>query len=207
MVSARPPGSRPGGTPEEISRGQVRASGRRPRKSCRVVPCPSGASKKWSGMRADHWRIDVPEATSGGGDAAGWWPEKLLRCPAGAWPVWRGNRGPRPLARTCPRLISRGVPPGRRAKRRRPFSGGLMVASNTAKSSRRARIFPGARLCARSTSRSWLAPRDASDSNECSWGFPAAAAGPRRTQPRSARVAAPPPWVHRAPVILRERLD
>ena len=31
MVSALPPGSRPGGTPQEISRGQVRASGRRPR--------------------------------------------------------------------------------------------------------------------------------------------------------------------------------
>ena len=38
--------SRPGGTPTEISRGQVRASGRSPRKPCEVSPCPGGASKK-----------------------------------------------------------------------------------------------------------------------------------------------------------------
>ena len=71
LVSAWPPGSCPGGTPEEISRGQVRARGRRPRKPCRVASCPSGASKKWPGMRADHWWSDRPEATRGGGDAAG----------------------------------------------------------------------------------------------------------------------------------------
>ena len=41
--------------------------------------------------------------------------QKLLRCPSGAWPVRRDNRGPRPLARACPRLISCGVPPGRRS--------------------------------------------------------------------------------------------
>ena len=56
---------------------------------------------------------------------------------------------------------------------------------NSAKSSRAARISPGARLCARSTSRSRLATGDASDSNGCRRGFGAAAAGPRRTQPRS----------------------
>ena len=66
--------------------------------------------------------------------------QTLLRCPAGAWPVRRGNRGPRPLARACPRLISCGVPPGPKARRRRQFSRGLMVASATAKSARRARI-------------------------------------------------------------------
>ena len=66
--------------------------------------------------------------------------QKLLRCPAGARPVRRSNRGPRPLPRACPRLISCGVPPGRRAKRRRQASGGLMVASSTAKSTRGARI-------------------------------------------------------------------
>ena len=41
---------------------------------------------------------------------------KFLRCPAGACRVRCGNRGPRPLARACPRLISCGVPPGRSAK-------------------------------------------------------------------------------------------
>ena len=64
-------------------------------------------------------------------------PRRLLRCPAGAWPVWHGNRGPRPLPRAGPRLISSGVPSGRSAKRRHPFSGGLMVASTTARSARR----------------------------------------------------------------------
>ena len=37
----------PGGTPQEISRGQVRASGRRPRKPSREARCPSGASEKF----------------------------------------------------------------------------------------------------------------------------------------------------------------
>ena len=112
-------------------------------------------------------------------------PRKLLRCPAGARPVRRGNRGPRPLARACPRLISCGVPPGPGAKRRPHFSGGLLATRATAKSSRRARIFPGARRCARRTSRSRLAPWDASDFNGCLRAFWAAAAGPRRTPPRS----------------------
>ena len=112
-------------------------------------------------------------------------PRKLLRCPAGAGPVRCGNRGPRPLARACPRLISCGVPPGPRAKRRPQFSGGLLATRATAKSSWRARIFPGARRCARRTSRSRLAPWDASDFNGCLRAFWAAAAGPRRTQPRS----------------------
>ena len=51
--------------------------------------------------------------------------------------------------------------------------------------SRAARIFPGARLCARRTSRSRLTAGDGSDSNGCVRRFGAAAAGPRRTQPRS----------------------
>ncbi len=53
------------------------------------------------------------------------------------------------------------------------------------KVSRAARISPGARLCARRTNRSTLAAGDASESYGCLRGFGAAAAGPRRTQPRS----------------------
>ena len=117
------PVSRPGGTPQEISRGQVRASGRRPRNHPEVAPCPSGASKKWAnGLSAPWWWF---------GPAVGLRTfrkrcaldatlrrarhQKLLRCPAGAWPILRVNRGLRPLARSCPRLISCGVPPGRGA--------------------------------------------------------------------------------------------
>ena len=37
---------------------------------------------------------------------------KILRCPAGARPTSHVHRGLRPLARTCPRLNSCGVPPG-----------------------------------------------------------------------------------------------
>ena len=64
----RPPGFRPGGTPEEISRGQVRPCGRRPRKPCRAAPRPSGASKKWPVMPNDHQRPGLLEAKGGGGD-------------------------------------------------------------------------------------------------------------------------------------------
>ena len=117
------PVSRPGGTPQEISRGQVRASGRSPRNHPEVAPCPSGASKKKAGAFPTRGRCCGP--------GVGWPPfgkpgaidetprgrrhEKLLRCPAGAWPFLCVNRGPRPLARSCPRLISCGVPPGRSA--------------------------------------------------------------------------------------------
>ena len=67
----------------------------------------------------------------------------------------------------------------------RPASPWFSLYYNPAKSSRAARIFPGARLCARSTSRSRLAARDAADPTGCLRQFVAAAAGPRRTQPRS----------------------
>ena len=52
--------------------------------------------------------------------------------PLGHDSIPRANRGRQPLARSCPRLISCGVPPGRSARRRRPVSDGLMVANATA---------------------------------------------------------------------------
>ena len=185
MKSPRSPGSRPGGTPEEVSRGQDRASGRRPRKPCRVVSCPSGASKNWPGTLANRRGLLGPRRRATAETLRGGRCQKLLRCPAGARPVRHGNRGPRPLARACPRLISSGVPLGLRARRRRQFSGGLLATGAMAKSSCRARIFPGSRLGARCIRRSELAPWDAADSNGGLRGFGAAAAGPRRTQPRS----------------------
>ena len=89
---AHPPGSRPGRTPAEISRGQVRASGRRPRKPWRVARCPSGASKKWPGTSTDRWRPNRPEATSGGGDAAGRPTPKTSPMPR--WGMARSARPP-----------------------------------------------------------------------------------------------------------------
>ena len=63
-------------------------------------------------------------------------PEKLLRCPAGAWPFLCANRGLRPLARSCPRLISYGVPPGRGADCRAQISPGPNAAGVTVGASR-----------------------------------------------------------------------
>ena len=141
------------------------------RSACRPVPVPEGRRRRLAGGKsapadaapgngAEWLRAPAGHRRNGPGR----WPtagglsgqrrrvvaeplrggrrQKLLRCPAGAWPVRRGHRGPRPLARACPRLISCGVPPGPKARRRRLFSGGLRVASATAKPSRRARIFP-----------------------------------------------------------------
>ena len=73
--------------------------------------------------------------------------------------------------------------------------GSAALYDNPAKSSRAARLFPGAPLCARSTSRNRLAAREAPDFAGRPRRFAAAAGGPRRTQPRSLG-AAPPPCVH-----------
>ncbi|GDY23566.1 hypothetical protein LBMAG56_49130 [Verrucomicrobiota bacterium] len=92
--------SRPGGTPEEISRGQVRLSGRCPRKPRRVAPCPTGASKKMArgddgwrkccGDTADKNFFDAPlghgpfgGATGGRARCAGLPPANILRSPSG----------------------------------------------------------------------------------------------------------------------------
>ena len=76
------PGPRPGGTPEEISRGQVRRSGRRPRKSCRLAPCPNGASKKMARGDAG-WRKCC-------GDAA---PKNFFDAPLGHGPFGGATGG------------------------------------------------------------------------------------------------------------------
>ena len=187
--------------------------------ACRPVPVPEGRRRRLAGGKsapadaapgngteclrapAGHRRNGPECRTITGGDPdcprrrvvaeirRGGRRQELLRCPAGAWPVWRGNRGLRPLARACPRLISCGVPPGPKPTRRQQSSDAPIVVSAAAKSPRAARISRGARLCARSTSRSGLAARNASKSNGCVRGFGAAAAGPRRTQPRSVGAA------------------
>ena len=149
LFRACPPVFRPGGTPEEISRGQVRGSGRRPRNPRRVAPCPGGASKKWAGMLAARKHGFGPALAARPAECAarrrrrcgGWLRRKTSSMPRWgmAHSAWRPGR--HPLARACPRLISCGVPPGREARRRRQFSGGLLAASSTAKSSRRASMF------------------------------------------------------------------
>ncbi len=99
-VRAGTPDSRPGGTPEEISRGQGRPSGRRPRILCLVTPCPNGASKKMAWGDA-WWRkccgenaakdfFDAPlghdffeGATGGRARSADLPPANFLRSPSG----------------------------------------------------------------------------------------------------------------------------
>ena len=65
-------------------------------------PCPSGASKKFlSAVSPQHFRHpSSPRAI-------------FFDAPVGHGATRRGFRGQRPLRRTCPRLISSGVPPGR----------------------------------------------------------------------------------------------
>ena len=184
-------------------------------------PCPSGASKKNSAASSpQHFRQHAsPRAF-------------FFDAPLGHGVRWHGFRGRRPLGRTCPRLISSGVPPGREpgvppAVRkecggrqnipllpsnftrcdRGPIAlhfgcGSAALYYDSSESSRAARIFSGARLGVRRTSRSRLSAADAADFNDCLRRCGAAAAGPRRTQPRSVRVAASPPGVHHLSVLL-----
>ena len=132
----------PEGRRRRLAGGKSAPADAAPGNRAACLRAPAGHRRNWSGMLADHWLLIRSEPTSRGGDAPGRPPPKLLRCPAGAWPVRRGNRGPRPLARACPRLISCGVPPGRKAKRSGQFFGGRPAARTAAKSSRRARISP-----------------------------------------------------------------
>ncbi len=159
-LRAGKPGSRPGGTPEEISRGQVRPSGRRPRKRCRLAPCPSGASKKQA--RDDEcWR------KSSGENAA----KNFFDAPLGHGLFGFATGG---------RARCAGLPPAN-------FLRGPSVTKNKAVITifwSSARGQGRAKIPARRTSRSRLAAGDASDANGCPRGFGAAAAGPRRTQPR-----------------------
>ena len=96
--------------------------------------------------------------------------------------------------RSRQRSGARPVPRSQRQHRRRVLrlcgvvAGAAPLRVGTArapKSSRRARVFPGVRLCARSTSRSRSAAREASGCNVRPRRFRAAATGPRRTQARS----------------------
>ena len=105
---------RPGGTPQEISRGQARASGRGPRSPRRTGHAPAG-------HRRSFWRRPPPPASLSPLVASGRSgcrrlasiPGHFFDAPLGHGATRYGFRGRRPLTRTCPRLISSGVPPGR----------------------------------------------------------------------------------------------
>ncbi len=167
----------PEGRRRRLAGGKAAPADAAPGNRAAWLRAPTGHRRKW------------PEATSGGGNAVERTPPKTSSMPRWGMDRSAAQPGAAPAARTCPRLISCGVPPGRRAKRWRQFISRRPTATAAPKSPRAVRIFRGARLCARSTSRSGLAARNASKSHGCGRGFGAAAAGPRRTQPRSAGTA------------------
>ncbi len=104
-------------------------------KSARADAAP-GNRATWLGAPTGH-RRKWPEATRGGGNAAGRPPPKTSSMPRWGMARSAAQPGAAPAARTYPRLISCGVPPGRRAKRWRPFFGRRPTVRATAKSSRR----------------------------------------------------------------------
>ncbi len=98
-----------------------------------------GNGAAWLRAPAGH-RRNRPAATSAGGKAAGWTPPKISSMPR--WGMARSGAQPgaAPAARTCPRLISYGIPPGRRARRWSQFLHRGLTAKAAAKSARAARI-------------------------------------------------------------------
>ena len=91
LATARPPEDcrrrsalRPGGTPQEISRGQVRVSGRSPRLPPRTGHAPAGHRRSfWH--RAHHGiAATTPCLGQSGPPVSGLHPGPFLRCPAGA---------------------------------------------------------------------------------------------------------------------------
>ena len=92
---------RPGGTPQEISRGQARPAGAAPGCAAERAMPQRGIEEVFGGVLPA--AMPPPLVVSG----------HFLRCPVGHGVTRHGFRGRRPLGRTCPRLISCGVPPGR----------------------------------------------------------------------------------------------
>ena len=93
---------RPGGTPEEISRGQARAAGAAPGFAAEPARPQRGIEEiLLAASSAQHFRQRLsPRAI-------------FFDAPLGHGAIRHGLRGRRPLRRTCPRLICSGVPLGR----------------------------------------------------------------------------------------------
>ena len=92
---------RPGRTPQEISRGQARPAGAATGCAAERAMPQRGIEEVFGGVLPA--AMPPPLVVSG----------HFLRCHVGHGVTRHGFRGRRPLGRTCPRLISSGVPPGR----------------------------------------------------------------------------------------------
>ena len=98
-----------------------------------------GDGAAWLRAPAGH-RRNRPAATSAGGKAAGWTPPKTSSMPRWGMARSAAQPGAALAARTCPRLISCGVPPGQRAKRWSQFLRCELTAKAAEKSVPAARI-------------------------------------------------------------------
>ena len=121
LAASRPPKNcrhrlavRPGGTPQEISRGQARASGRRPRLARRTGHAPAGHRRNFGWRPPRSIAATTRRLGPIGQPGIGQQPGPFSSMPRwGTEPLGTVSGGRRPLARTCFRLISSGVPPGR----------------------------------------------------------------------------------------------
>ena len=98
-----------------------------------------GNRAMWLRAPAGH-RRKGPEATRGGGNAARRTPPKTSSMPRWGMARSAAQPGATPAARAGPRLISCGVPPGRRAKRWKQFLRRGRTAKGAARSSRHPKI-------------------------------------------------------------------
>ena len=118
----------PEGRRRKLAGGKAAPADAAPGNRAAWLRAPTGHRRKW------------PEATRGGGNVAGRTPPKTSSMPRRGMDHLAAQPGAAPATRACPRLISCGVPPGRRAKRWRHLFGRRLAARAAAKFSRRARI-------------------------------------------------------------------
>ena len=76
----------PEGRRRRLAGGKSAAADAAPGKRAEWLGAPAGHRRKWSAMLDDHWGSDRPEATSGGGEAAGRPTPKISSMPRWGMP-------------------------------------------------------------------------------------------------------------------------
>ena len=104
----------PGGTPQEISRGKPAPAGAAPGCHAKRAMPQRGIGEVFGVARAAVFRPPLVASGRSGRSRATSIPDHFFDAPLGHGATLLGFRGRRPLAQTCPRLISSGVPPGRK---------------------------------------------------------------------------------------------
>ena len=111
VVRTDTPGPVPEGRRRRLAGGKSAPADAAPGYRAASLRAPTGHRRKW------------PEATAGRGNAAVQATPKTSSMPRWGMDRSAAQPGAAPAERACPRLISCGVPPGRRATRRRQFRG------------------------------------------------------------------------------------